>query len=129
MTGGANEQFRACGDVLLHHVDGAWMLSNPRTRCHVELDRAAIAAFTAHAEGAPTAVCRNILGRIRSKCRLFARGREIVSNAAMFDRELGQIVQKKSDLHITGSLTFESAGTELPAELDLRLTMGQSTSK
>jgi hypothetical protein len=47
--------------------------------------------------------------------------------ALLFDRELGQIVQKKSELHITGSLMFEAGGSELPAELDLRLNMAQST--
>ncbi|NKB48444.1 MAG: methyltransferase domain-containing protein [Alphaproteobacteria bacterium] len=46
------ETFRACTDALLRPCDGAWVLSNPRTRRHIELDAAAIAAFTQHAAGA-----------------------------------------------------------------------------
>jgi SAM-dependent methyltransferase len=52
MPRNGNETFRACTDALLRHCDGAWILSNPRTRRHVELDAAAIAAYTQYAAGA-----------------------------------------------------------------------------
>lgn len=55
MSSAGNEKFRGCIDALLHHTGGAWVLSNPRTRCHIELDRAAIAAYTEHATGASEA--------------------------------------------------------------------------
>jgi hypothetical protein len=39
----------------------------------------------------------------------------------LFDRELGQIVEKKGKSHITGSMTFEVGGMTLDGKLDLTL--------
>lgn len=71
-SGGAN--FRACIDALLHYTDGAWVLSNPRTRCHIELDRAAIAAFTEHAAGASEELWQSALAPAQGRDRTAPTG-------------------------------------------------------
>ncbi|MDP2835048.1 MAG: class I SAM-dependent methyltransferase [Pseudomonadota bacterium] len=38
-------------DVLLHHARGIWLASNPRVRCHVELDAVAMRALAEAAAG------------------------------------------------------------------------------
>lgn len=74
MSSNSSERFRACADALLHHVDGAWLLSNPRTRCHIELDRAAIAAFTEHAAGAEAELWQDALACAHGRDRTAAAG-------------------------------------------------------
>jgi len=74
MPAGSNERFRACADALLRCVDGVWVLSNPRLRRHVELDGAAIKAFTDHAEGAPAALWADALSAAHGRDRTAAAG-------------------------------------------------------
>ncbi len=45
----------------------------------------------------------------------------------LFDRQLGQVVKQESNVRITGSIMFDANGTELPADLDLRLKTSQTT--
>jgi len=74
MPSNGSENFRACIDALLHHADGAWVLSNPRTRCHIELDRVAIAAFTDHATGAPAELWQDALANAQGRDRTASTG-------------------------------------------------------
>lgn len=74
MSNSGSASFRACIDALLHHTDGAWVLSNPRTRCHIELDRAAIAAFTEHAAGASEELWQSALASAQGRDRTAPTG-------------------------------------------------------
>ncbi len=74
MSGNGSENIRACTDALLHCVDGAWILSNPRTRCHIELDGAAIAAFTELAAGAPAELWHDALAPAHGRDRTASAG-------------------------------------------------------
>lgn len=38
-----------------------------------------------------------------------------------FDRELGRVVESNSSIRITGTITFEANGMELPSKLDLKM--------
>lgn len=74
MSINGSEKFRACADALLHHTDGAWVLSNPRTRCHIELDGAAIAAFTEHATGASAQLWQDAFAHAQGHDRTASTG-------------------------------------------------------
>jgi len=74
MSSNGSETFRACSDALLHHTDGAWVLSNPRTRCHIELDSTAIVAFTDHATGAPAELWQDALVHAQGRDRTAPTG-------------------------------------------------------
>jgi hypothetical protein len=39
----------------------------------------------------------------------------------LFDRELGRVIETKSSIRITGGITFEVNGMELPSKLDLKM--------
>lgn len=65
-------------DILLHYARGVWLASNPRLRCHVELDASAILALAQGAKGQELASWGEALasasGRDRTERAMGSRG-------------------------------------------------------
>ncbi len=49
----AEPPYRVCGDALLRRVEDSWIVSNPRTHTHVEIDAITVAAIAARGPNAP----------------------------------------------------------------------------